>query len=146
MRYTMYRNSKKGNEMKVAVYKNLNTGKWSVTSVKKTRNGFRKDKVIEHVDAITLDNASFYVGAESTRQRIVNGHREVYAYAIGDVFDMHEADPCNYTWNVHFNPHKSNDFVSLIDGEVEEILTDQKFDRIFFMDRKDPEDNEVYVI
>ena len=142
----MYRNSKKEMKMKVAVYKNLNTGKWSVTSVKKTRNGFRKDKVIEHVDAITLDNASFYVGAESTRQRIVNGHREVYAYAIGDVFDMHDADPCNYTWNVHFNPHKSNDFVSLIDGEVEEILTDQKFDRIFFMDRKDPEDNEVYVI
>ena len=136
--------------MRVAVYKNLNTGKWSVASVKQTRNGFRKDKLIKHVDDITLDNVTFVVGAESTRQRIINGHREVYAYAVGDIADI-PTEPCNVTYNVHFNPFKANDFVSLDDDcgngrQVECVLTHKNLERVYFLNGADLDNNEVYAI
>lgn len=138
--------------MRAAVYKNLNTGLWSVASVKETRNGFRKDKVIKHVSEITLDNVTFVVGAESTRQRILNGYREVYAYAVGDIVS-YDADPANVTYNIHFNPYKSNDFHSLDDGDingegrqVEAILTNEQFKRAYFLVGQDSDNNEAYVL
>ena len=137
--------------MKVAVYKNLNTGKWSVASVKETRNGFRKDKLIKHVDELTLENVSFYVGAESTRQRIINGHREVYAYAIGDVCmnddgEWWDAEPVGYTCNVKFNPYESNDFMDEDDDGNRTVITDRTFTYMYFLPERDCDGNEVYAL
>lgn len=137
--------------MKVAVYKNLNTGKWSVASVKETRNGFRKDKLIKHVDELTLANVSFYVGAESTRQRIINGHREVYAYAIGDVCihddgEWWDADPAGYSCNVKFNPYESNDFMDEDDDGNKTVITDRTFTYMYFLPERDCDGNEVYAL
>jgi hypothetical protein len=66
--------------MKVAVYKNLNTGKWSVASVKKTRNGFRKDKLIKQhntgIRSLAVQNSGLDLrqeidqGKEPDRQRV----------------------------------------------------------------------------
>ena len=110
--------------MRVAIHRNLRTGRWVVSSTKLTRNGERKDKKLRDVESITISNCTLHVGAESTRQRIIKNSkdpsskagREVYAYVMGDL----EGDFFNENLGAHFsfNPFKSNDFYMVNGGQV----------------------------
>lgn len=109
--------------MRVAIHKNLRTGRWVVSSTKMTRNGERKDKKLRDVDAITISTCSLHVGAESTRQRIIKNSndptskagREVYAYVMGEF----ESDTFqNIGENFSFNPFKCNEFYTESGADV----------------------------
>ena len=119
--------------MRVTVHKNLTKGTWSVCEAKQTRNGERKGRKLMDLEQLTLEDAHFYVGSESTRQRILAGHREVYAYAVGtlcvhDDGEPWDADPANITCGVHFNPYRSNDF----EDEDGNPITDNTYFRMYF--------------
>lgn len=120
--------------MKVFVYRNLHTGKWSV----KALEGAFKGKVIAHVEAIEILGAELKV-SEAGRQRVLREKRKnVHAGVAGWVSYVHGADyrypvqlreelPMEassgkaYLGHVQigltYNPYKYTSFVDLDTGE-----------------------------
>ena len=133
--------------MRVAVHKNLHTKKWAVSEVKVTRNGERKGKKLFDLDALTLENVSFVIPSEKTHARVVrnindpsvSAGREVIAYAVGDLA-FKDADPVTVTDTVEYHITESRHFVNE-DGDV---LSDREFFRVYFLDGRDLDGNEVY--
>ena len=64
---------------RVAVYKNLHKGAWSICAL----DGPHKGKVVGHAAAVSLTDCAMHVGA-AARHRIANGApREVHAWVVG---------------------------------------------------------------
>ena len=119
--------------MRVAIHRNLTTGKWVVSSVKTTRNGERKDKRLRDTDVISLKNVSFVTCSAKSIARIqrnildktVSSGREVVAYAIGDLYDydVSAMTPTQVSWN----PLKGREFYTVPMIGSARSVTDDKF-------------------
>ena len=128
--------------MRVAVYKNIKTKKWSVCSIKVTRNGERKDKLLFAVDELTLEDVSLVIPTQVSFDRVksqvldktTGKSREVIAYAIGTLCThedgtLWDADPCDMTDAIKWDhlgttPDFRND-----DGEV---ISHKTYWRMYF--------------
>lgn len=64
---------------KVRVYRNLNNGKWSILAVK----GEYKNKVVGHLEELSLSDVTFIVSAEGQARVRREGRKNVHAYAQG---------------------------------------------------------------
>ena len=97
--------------MRVAVYKNLNRGCWSVARVSST--GGTIGKLLQHVDSVALSNVVFVV-KEKQRATVVREHcRQVHAWCIGDICDSVKPPAAR---QVTYNPYRSPSFHTL-DGK-----------------------------
>lgn len=91
--------------MRVYVYKNIRTGKYSV---------MHRGKVIDHVERIMLSNVEFRV-REAGRLRVLREKRKnVHAFVIGDVVDdlgcFGTDKDGRLPAKVNYNPYRSAHF------------------------------------
>ena len=99
-------NIKTMKNLKVYVYYNLHTHKWSI----KALEGKNKGRVIAHVDAVQLRDAKGKV-SEAGRQRVIQEQRKnVHAGIEGHIVSFDEMLPLGYS--VTYNPYKYSTFVS----------------------------------
>jgi len=68
--------------MRVAVYKNLNLGNWTVAEVSGRTGRGRK---LQGVAAVTLSNVQFVVQPAAQAKVAAGAARSVHAWAIGDI-------------------------------------------------------------
>ncbi len=82
---------------RVAVYKNLHRGAWSVRAV----DGPHKGRVVAHAESVGLLHAQMHVN-ERAQRRIADGAaREVHAWVIGTLGEVSLADPRRLTYRPH---------------------------------------------
>lgn len=82
---------------RVAVYKNLHRGQWSVRAL----DGAHKGKVVAHASTVGLLHAHMHVN-ERAQQRIAGGAvREVHAWVTGTLGDVRLAVPTRLTYRPH---------------------------------------------
>lgn len=103
---------------KVRIYRNLNNKKWSVRAM----NGEFKNKVVAHLDTVTLVDAKFIV-SEASRQRVCTEKRKnVHAYAQGIIesFSAIEATECSDF--ITYDPYRSGFFCheDALDNTIDE--------------------------
>lgn len=97
--------------MRVQVYMNLHTGRWSIRSKATGR-------VVDHADNVLLHNARFRV-QEGGRQRVINeGRKNVHAWVEGDLVgqDDFAAEVALESMMdcpaAYYNPYKTSTFVN----------------------------------
>ena len=98
-------NIKTMKNLRVFVYYNLHTHKWSI----KALEGKNKGRVIAHVDAVQLRDAKGKV-SEAGRQRVIQEQRKnVHAGIEGRIVSFDEMLPLGR--GVTYNPFKFSSFV-----------------------------------
>ena len=96
--------------MRVFVYYNLHKNLWSI----KALEGDKKNLVIRHQRALTLEGVTFKV-SEAGRQRVLREKRKnVHAGAVGN-WVAH--DPSITGRRVTYNPYRGSTFVDRETGE-----------------------------
>jgi hypothetical protein len=85
---------------RVAVYKNLHCGAWSIRAV----DGPHKGNVVAHADALALRHASMHVNARAQARVAAGAAREVHAWIVGTLADIEIADPVRLTYRPHERP------------------------------------------
>jgi hypothetical protein len=96
-------------DQKVFVYRNVNTGNWSI----RAQGGLLGGRVIAHADSLALYGAEFVV-SESGRQRVLReGRKNVHAGVVGEL-----APEFNWIasgdWldtEIYYNPWQTSTFV-----------------------------------
>jgi hypothetical protein len=97
--------------MKTLVYKNLKTGNWSLCEPKGNRS---RGRVFGHSDEVWLRDVSFYV-SESAHARVqVTHHREVHAWASGELCDA--PGKLENGFAVTYHPYKAPKFFERATG------------------------------
>ena len=87
---------------RVAVYKNLHKGAWSIRAL----DGPHKGKVVGHAAAVSLTDCAMHVGA-AARHRIANGApREVHAWVVGTLAPVELRCP----QRISYRPHERGEF------------------------------------
>lgn len=90
--------------MRVAVYKNLTRGCWSIAEVNAAGN---RGKLIGHADSIALSDCRMVV-KESRRIAIcANRNREVHAWIVGTICDIPASETLR---ELTYNPYRSDSF------------------------------------
>lgn len=85
---------------RVAVYKNLNRGAWSIRAQDGPHNG----KVVAHADAVTIVAATMHVG-RAAQARIAAGQpRQVHAWIIGRLAPVILDTPRRLVYHPHERP------------------------------------------
>lgn len=103
---------------RVSVHYNLTRGGFVISSKP-------KGKLLAYVDTVTLTDASCVV-RESTRQRVINGYREVHAWVVGTLESV--SPVAHGSRKLTYNPYRCGSFT--IDGEPVSDLP-----RVTFEDR-----------
>lgn len=99
---------------KVKVYRNLNNGKWSILAMA----GEFKGKVVAHFDNLCLSEVSFKI-SEAGRARVLREKRKnVHAYAIGSIVSVGQAELCDDSQFVTYDPYKFGFFYKSEDESV----------------------------
>ena len=94
---------------RVAVYKNLHKGAWSIRGL----DGPDKGKVVAHATAVTLTDCHMHVGA-AARRRIANGAaREVHAWIVGTLAPVELQRP----QRISYRPHQRAEFFIVDTGQ-----------------------------
>ena len=87
---------------RVAVYKNLHKGAWSIRGL----DGPHKGKVVGHATAVSLTDCAMHVGA-AARTRIAKGApREVHAWIVGTLAPVELRRP----QRISYRPHLRGEF------------------------------------
>lgn len=82
---------------RVAVYKNLHRGQWSVRAL----DGVHKGKVVAHASSVGLLHTHMHVN-ERAQRRIADGApREVHAWVIGTLGEVRLTAPTRLTYRPH---------------------------------------------
>lgn len=96
--------------MRVAVYRNLHKGCWSIAECTVRGN---RGKLIRHADFLILANAHFIV-KERARQRVCEKQcRGVHAWIVGEIVD---AAPSAAATAVSYNPYRATTFTRRDNG------------------------------
>lgn len=90
--------------MKVAVYKNLHKGCYSV----KALSGPEKGRVVKHVDSIVLESVEFRVQKQGRERVLRDQKKNVHAFVVGVEKDKLSN---KYRIQVAYNPYKYSTFV-----------------------------------
>ena len=93
---------------RVAVYKNLRKGAWSIRAL----DGPHKGKVTAHAEVVAIADCVFHVGA-AARSRIAGGApREVHAWVAGRITDIELAQP----QRISYRPRERGEFFIIATG------------------------------
>ena len=94
---------------RVAVYKNLHKGAWSIRGL----DGPHKGKVVGHATAVSLTDCAMHVGA-AARRRIANGAaREVHAWIVGTLAPVELQRP----QRISYRPYQRAEFFIVDTGQ-----------------------------
>lgn len=85
---------------RVAVYKNLHRGAWSVRAI----NGPFKGKVVAHAERVGLVHAHMHVNERAQRRIAAGAAREVHAWVIGTLGNVVLTAPTRLTYRPHQRP------------------------------------------
>jgi hypothetical protein len=94
----------------VAVYFDLRSRQWSITSVKGTDN---RGKLIGKATSVTLTGCRMVVKESRRRAIAAGGHREVCAWVIGTIAE--DAEPTGD--RITFRPHEGETFIVAETGQ-----------------------------
>lgn len=100
---------------RVAVYKNLHKGAWSIRAL----DGPHKGKVIAHAEVVGLRDSAMHVGV-AAQQRIASGaQREVHAWVVGRLAEITLDQPARLV----YRPHERPEFYLLETGRTVQTAT-----------------------
>lgn len=99
---------------RVYVYRNLNTGTWSVRAL----DGEHRGHVIAHPAEVTLTDAAFHVSVKGRDRVRSTGIRCVHAGVSGYLAPLAHGRAARGTTGVTYNPFRTDGFVSLTDGSI----------------------------
>lgn len=116
---------------RVYVYRNLNTGTWSVRAL----SGENRGRVIAHPATLVLRDAVFHVSAKGRDRVRATGVRSVHAGVSGYI-TRSGAGESKDARRVTYNPYRHDSFVEVDDGAA--VLT---ADRVLFP--KQPKNGSV---
>lgn len=85
---------------RVAVYKNLHRGAWSVRAI----DGPFKGKVVAHAERVGLVHAHMHVNERAQRRIAAGAAREVHAWVIGTLGNVVLTAPTRLTYRPHQRP------------------------------------------
>ena len=97
---------------RVYVYRNLNTGTWSVRAL----DGPRRGLVIAHPAEVVLRDAAFLVSAAGRARVLRTGVRNVHAGVAGYVAPRSRLTAAEAFVAVTYNPRRNATFVSVPSG------------------------------
>lgn len=82
---------------RVAVYKNLHRGAWSVRAL----DGAFKGRVVAHADSAGLVRAQMHVNQRAAARIAAGAAREVHAWVIGTLAEVTLTNPARLTYRPH---------------------------------------------
>ncbi len=88
---------------KVRVYWNLHKKCWSVQD-------YKTNKVIDHVNHISLEQAKFIVRKGGQKRVRKEGKKNVHAFVVGYISNEQDNDNSSYYWKITYNPYKDDFF------------------------------------
>lgn len=91
---------------KVRIYRNLNNKKWSV----RAQTGEFKNKVVAHLDELTLTDVTFIVSLAGMRRVQSEKRKNVHAYAQGIIESFESVSACQDSEFVTYDPYKGSFF------------------------------------
>ena len=94
---------------RVAVYKNLHKGSWSIRAL----DGFHKGTVVAHADAVAIVNCRMHVNEKARIRIAAGGPREVHAWIVGTLAQVTLTNPQQLT----YRPHERATFFLAVTGE-----------------------------
>jgi len=94
---------------KVRVYRNLNNGKWSIKAI----SGEYKNKVVAHLDCLTLQDVTFVISDAGRARVIREGRKNVHAYAVGFLKANDEITRSDDNEVITYDPYRCGFFYAL---------------------------------
>ncbi len=85
---------------RVAVYKNLHKGAWSI----KALDGPHKGKIVAHADRVGLLDCAMHVGRAAQARIAAGAAREVHAWVTGRLADITLDHPARLVYRPHERP------------------------------------------
>lgn len=121
-------------KIKVAVYRNLTSGKWSV----KALEGVYKGKVILHLDNLLMNVTRFFVSEKGQSWVRLNKVKKVHAHVEGYIIDKNNdyyEKSIDNKDEIYYNPYTTDKFINKETGVEYNILLDKKT-LYFSLDKK----------
>lgn len=94
---------------RVAVYKNLHRGAWSIRAL----DGPHKGRVVAHAQAVALTDCHMHVNERAQRRIAAGAPREVHAWIAGRLSHVELSAP----QRLSYRPHQRAAFVVVATGE-----------------------------